>query len=471
VLLATCALPLVGACNGGGSDDSAVQDSVTEPVILPEPFAVFEGEAPLDHAGLSFASGDFDGTGDVDLAFGTLFATPPGGDLQQGVAYMVLDPAEGTSELSAASYRLWNGAGVMPSNMTVTAGDMDGDGRDDLLLGDVHSSTSGAAFLVLMPLDDDRSFATADRIFMGISGGEHAGVSVAPLGDVDGDGVADLAIGGHKAVNAGATGAVYVVSDPLAKPPRNSLADAASAVCTAEMAKDFLGFQVAGPGDVDGDGFADLLMGAPAHASEGPYGGAAYLVLGPGTSGVASEVAAARLVGETGANVGLGLAGVGDINSDGYRDLAITAYGDGQGGDDAGAVYLFFGPSLPSGSIAQADATLLGEHVEGRLGFSLDGGRDVNGDGVPDLVVGAPRASVSAEEGGAVYVAFGPLEGVGEVSGFGRVLPGLEAGGQLGSAVRLLGDMDGDGRSEVGVGVVGASGRAGAYHLFHGGDL
>ena len=159
---------------------------------------------------------------------------------------------------------------------------------------------------------------------------------------MNGDGWDDLLVGARGEDSS--TGAVYLVLGPVSGTVDLGAADAK---LTGEAEFDYAGGSVSGAGDVNGDGWDDLLVGAPYEDSGGSGAGAAYLVLGPVSGTVDLAAANAKLTGEAGSDwAGYSVSGAGDVNGDGSDDLLVGAYGEDTGGSDAGAAYLVLGANL-----------------------------------------------------------------------------------------------------------------------------
>ncbi len=307
-------------------------------------------------------------------------------------------------------------------------------------------------------LDTVIDLSEASGRLVGSSSGEHAGWSVAGVGDVDGDGLDDIAVGSWQDDEGGPyAGAVWIVPGPV----HGSLnLSRAIAKLVGEAPDDHAGWSVAGAGVINRDGFNDVLVGAYG-ANEGA--GAAYLVLGPMEGTISLADADATLRGEQDLSaVGFSVAGVGDLDADGYPDIAIGAYGhDSPAQDDIGAVYVFRGPLTGVRSTATAHATLLGVGEGDWFGYSVSGAGDVDADGHDDLLVGAPGVFRGGPDAGAAYLFSGPFAGTRTSAGSRAQLLGQSENDRAGGSVGGGGDVDGDGFADVVVGAWLADGPAG----------
>ena len=322
-------------------------------------------------------------------------------------------------------------------------------------------------------LSGDEDLAGADLRLIGETTYDYAGASVDCAGDVDGDGYDDIVIGAYgDDTKARYAGAAYVVLGPVSGTKDLSTADAK---LTGEAASDKAGYAVAGGGDVDGDGYADVLVGAIGEGTGGSTAGASYLVLGPiaGTSNLSS--ADLQVTGATANdNMGFSLAGGGDLNDDGDDDLLLPAYQADPGGASSGAVYVFYGSSALTGtkSASTADGQLVGEKSGDFAGWSVSGDVDVDGDGVPDIGVGAPSSDTGGTNAGAGYLVLGPASGTTDLSDADAIFTGASTLDYLGSGVSLAGDVDGDGYGDMLVGAygydLGTASEIGIVYLFEG---
>jgi hypothetical protein len=224
--------------------------------------------------------------------------------------------------------------------------------------------------------------------------------------DINEDGIADVAVGAYSATVAGAlnVGRVYFYFGSSA-----GLAPSPSMTLTGpDGLGGYFGFSVSSAGDVNGDGFGDLVVGA----IYGGTGGNAHVFLGSASGLTAAP--ATSLIGPDGtsSNFGSAVTGIGDINADGYGDIAVGSNAASVGGMAyAGRVYVF--PGSPTGILTTPIATLSGpDGGGGHFGFSLSAG-DMNGDGFPDLAVGAPIVTVGGMASvGRVYLYAGSASGL-----------------------------------------------------------
>ena len=263
----------------------------------------------------------------------------------------------------------------------------------------------GRAWVVSGPLIAG-SFVLDDAavVLDGQASGDAAGGGLAGLGDVNGDGLADFVVGAQSA-GLGA-GRAYVYYSPA--PTVDEGLGSADAIIEGDTRGDQLARSVAGPGDVDGDGHADMLVGTLEHnevPGDGP--GYGYLFLGGTLAGKVSASAADSIFqGEADADrVGYPVAGAGDLDADGYPDLVFGAELNDRGGLDAGAAFVVYSPP-PSGmmDLSGADAVLVGAHRGDSKGLSVAAGGDIDADGFDDLLLSAPTYSDTWSQQGAAFV-------------------------------------------------------------------
>ncbi len=367
------------------------------------------------------------------------------------------------------------------------AGDINGDGIDDLIIGARGASQSYVVFgsdegfpasLELDDLDGSNGFALNG--IQGTYGGDTSGYSVSGAGDINGDGIDDLIIGTKYAAQS------YVVfGSDEGFPASLELADldgnngfVLSNISQTEFGSISV---VSGAGDINGDGVDDLIVGARGEDSNSiSYAGQSYVVFGS-TSGFPANLALVDLDGSNGFalnginefdNSGTSVSGAGDINGDGIDDLIIGATNADPNGSSSGQSYVVFGSDegFPASlELADLDGSngfaLNGINQLDNSGTSVSGIGDINGDGIDDLIVGASGANPNGKtNAGQSYVVFGSDEGfpasleLDDLDGSnGFALNGINAFDLSGRSVSGAGDVNGDGIDDLIIGAPGSS--------------
>ncbi len=335
-----------------------------------------------------------------------------GEDHVSGRVFIVDGPANESNEyalpsawLEGSKREAWMGYGLAP------AGDSDGDGLADLLVGETRFGEStglepGRAYVFLGPIGPGWTVEDANLTLIGESEQDRAGENVAS-GDFNGDEHPDVLVGAYWSSPRGEySGRAWLVYGP--RSGTLELAEA-NAVMLGEDDGDYAGKSVANAGDVDGDGDDELLVGALLHDDDGERAGRGFLLYGPvsGEIGLeASDVAFTSLGALDWTGWSLGAAG--DVNRDGMGDIFVTAPQQQHYGTSRVArVSLFLAPFGSVEPPAAADRVWTGDGWEDSFGTSAVLGTDLSGDGLPDLAVGAPYESREGTWSGRVYL--GPL--------------------------------------------------------------
>jgi hypothetical protein len=368
------------------------------------------GEADEDYSGGSVASGDFNNDGFDDLLIGAL--NEDAGGSNAGAAYVVFGPVSGDVDLGSADAKLTGtGAGDQAGKSIAAVGDVNNDGNDDLLIAgyknDDVDTNAGSAYLFYGPATSG-DLNNADVTLQGVSAQDMAGSWVTGAGDVDGDGYDDVLVGAYRANveregnNVSNVGITYLLQGPLSGTISLSAADASF---IGENANDQSGAQLSKAGDVNNDGYDDFLIGAERADKNGTDDGAAYLLLGPVSGQVELSAADATFTGESDNDrAGRGVGAAGDLNNDGYDDLLFGAKENDNDGTGAGAAYVVLGPITGTLSLSAADAIYTGASAGDQAGMWVTNAGDVSGDGSPDMLVGGNSANSGS---GATYLLLG----------------------------------------------------------------
>jgi hypothetical protein len=302
-----------------------------------------------------------------------------------------------------------------------SGGDVNNDGFDDILIGadndEEGGSGAGQTYLILgkaggLAMDTGVEEA-ATASFLGESPGDGAGRSVAFAGDVNDDGFDDILIGANR--RAESAGETYLILGKASGWAMNTSLANADASFAGEVAGDWSGVWVSSAGDVDDDGFGDFLIGAYLNDEFDINAGQTYLVLGK-TSGWAMDTSLANVdasfVGETsGDGSGKAVACAGDVNDDGFDDFLIGATGRLS---SRGETYLILGRAsgwTMDTSLASAGASFVGETSGDGSGRAVAGAGDVNGDGFDDILIGADENDGGGDRAGKAYLVLGEATG------------------------------------------------------------
>jgi len=375
---------------------------------------VLDGAGVGEDAGSSVAgAGDVNGDGLGDLLVGA----PEGGPIPAGGrTYVVLGKPDDTAVSLAQVFMGVGGFGIQgagfddESGSSVSgAGDVNADGLDDVLVGGrwVNAgglANSGRCYVVFGKTNTNlvtvSGLGSGGFYIDGETDSDEACTAVAGLGDVNGDGRSDVAVGAPYA-DAGVLlqGRTYVVmgkTDSAAVLLTNVAAGMGGYALDGEGAGDFLGQAVAGPGDVDGDGYADLVIGAPNVDAPGPFAGRGYVAFGKSDGAVlplanlTTRLGGYRLVAEaTQDEAGWSTARAGDVNGDGFADTVISAprY-NGPAGPDAGRSYVVMGGNY-GGSLThlghEDDDVIVGTSSMDFI-VAGAGADDVHGEGGSDVI-------------------------------------------------------------------------------------
>ncbi|MGV6819620.1 MAG: Ig-like domain-containing protein, partial [Parvularcula sp.] len=373
-------------------------------------------------------------------------------------------------------------------------GDVNADGIDDFLVGSYLAGANDQGAATLYFGDDDGISAANSVRISGVGVEDLAGVSVSGAGDVNGDGIQDLLVGVYRAdfsgrTNAGATAVIYGRSGFTGDIDLGFNDPNLGFFIQGAETNDYSGFSVASAGDVNADGFDDIIIGAwPADVGSMFEAGEAYLVFGDPNRQGAFDVTTIdgnngiRFQGDAADDrFGYSVSAAGDLNGDGVGDFVVGAiHADAGGRADAGAAYIYFGDGSglndPTYAAGEAGLVIQGAVAGDRLGSSVASLGDVNGDGIDDLIVGAFQADGAGgqRDAGRAYVYFGDATRTGAVNAGtlngqdGFEIVGLAADDWTGLAVANAGDLNADGINDIIIGahLAGPDDAGAAYVVF-----
>ncbi|MGB5716993.1 MAG: integrin alpha [Gammaproteobacteria bacterium] len=336
---------------------------------------------------------------------------------------------------------------------------------------DNDDSSRGTSNTSIQVIDEQKISADSGGFNGNLDKGDQFGSAVADPGDLEADGVGDLAVGtpfdDDDGKDRGAVWMLFMDDNGLVDQEQKISSDAGDFAGDLDD-DDLFGSAVAGIDDLDGDGAFDLAVGAPGGDENGPERGEVWILFLDSEGKVLREQKISDSDGDFNGDLddddrfGSAIAAIGDVNGDGITDLAVGAPNDDDGSNNAGAVWILF--MRMDGSV---DAWQKVSDSEGSFGGSLDGEDhfgaavagigDLDDDGIPDLVVGAPGGDKSGPDRGEVWVLF--LDSAGKVRDEQRIADsdgGFEGAladdDSFGSAVANVGDLNGDGIPDLGVG-------------------
>ncbi len=401
------------------------------------PDVILTAEAVGDFFGVSVSTaGDINDDGFSDVIVGAY-----GFNGYTGKAYVYHG---GSSMDNAADLSLYNGnAGTTFGISVACAGDVNADGFSDICVGESgYNSNSGRAYVYYGGPGMNN---IADVVISG-SLGEYLGISVSTAGDMNGDGYSDIVAGAF--LKNSSAGAAYVYYGGA------SMNNVADVTMNGVAAGDLFGGSVSSAGDVNGDGYGDVLIGARQNDAGGSNAGRAYIFFGGTTvNNVPDAVFTGSAAGD---NFGYSVASAGDLNNDGYEDVIVGAPYNDQTGSEAGKAFVF---TNSQNFVSTPMNSFTGEFAGDQFGVTASDAGDVNGDGYPDVIVGATVAERA-------YIYFGGrlMDNFADV-----VIYSVSPGDGFGKCVSSAGDVNNDGFDDVVIGASQLSSSTGAAYICLGG--
>jgi hypothetical protein len=402
-------------------------------LINPPPALTFNTVGISINTGWAVAgAGDVNGDGYSDVVVGD-WRDNIGGQTREGTAFVYHGSSTGLITTPATIIQnniaqSWMGRSVS------SAGDVNGDGYADIIVGGPEFTSGGFTFRGRVQLHLGGPAGVSVNAFityLGIQGGARLGESVAVAGDVNGDGYSDFLLSSHNVNNAWVVhGGPYMIG-----PVAPAVGTITPPTTFSGYSDGLAGFSVANAGDVNGDGFSDVLVGAPEASNGQANEGLAFLYYGS-ANGLAAMPDLNLEMNIASARFGYSVATAGDVNGDGYADVVIGAPEAG----GTGRAYIFQGGP---GGLSSTPVLTLNGAAASRFGHSVSTAGDINSDGFSDVLIGAPSAgNLSVHLGSVLGLTTTPHE----------LLPNPQVGSNYGWAVATAGDVNGDGYSDIVVG-------------------
>ncbi|MBO9616706.1 MAG: FG-GAP repeat protein [Dyadobacter sp.] len=440
-------------------------DPVTAPIgINAANYVTFQSDQAEAQFGISVAmAGDVNSDGWSDFLVGSHMYDKD--QTNEGVAFLYYGSNNGYDPAKTEILES-NQADAMFGYAVAGAGDINADGASDIVIGarlydiNQNKTNEGAAFVFKGNLNSTPVTASQPQIIQSTQADSRFGHTVSTAGDVNGDGYADIAIGAYN-FDGGLSneGAVYIHHGGAA-----GINTIASTTIEGNQLEAQFGWSVASAGDVNGDGYGDLIVGARYFSNGQNHEGGAFVYQGSST-GLTATAASVIESNQGDAWLGNAVASAGDVNGDGYSDILIGSYAFDHGQTDEGQVFVFHGSA---GTVGTTPRGVSGGTASGALlGSSVAIIGDYNGDGLDDILAGAPNFDGGQVGEGAVFLSFGDA-----TTGTNSMvkLESNQLNAKLGCSVAGAGDHNGDGFDDVVIGATGGTfgGNTGVAYVYNG---
>jgi hypothetical protein len=397
------------------------------------------------------AAGDVTGDGTTDL----LVANVLGGNTHGGV-YVVPSAPDGEVGLDDLAYEIASGALTRGAGRSLGVGDVDGDGFQDVGVGApwVDEGRDGQ-FVLYGPLSGDVDLPTDHDAALTCGAPSNFCGHGSDLGDVNGDAVADAVSSANQDdTMADGAGKLFVEFGPITGDV--DLDSEADVEIFGVRPRSFPGKIVKAGADFDGDGIGDLVASASYDDTGGPFAGAAYVVFGP--MEIATLADATMLVGHQANAFAAETIAAGDVDGDGFADVAASYDLPSPGG-----TYVARGP-FPGSTVDLAlseiviEATTPTETFGVGLGFG-----DVDADGDDELLIGDPKRDSEAQWAGMTYLVSDPADGTWNIGDLALANFVGTTASELSGWSEAIADIDDDGFGDLLIGATGAGWSGGAY--------
>jgi WD40 repeat protein len=425
-------------------DHQAVYPIIIDPVLgAADAATTLEANQSGSSFGISVASaGDVNNDGYADVIVGA--DRYDNGETDEGAAFVYHGSSSGISTTASTTLEA-NQASAYLGNSVASAGDVNNDGYADVIVGasgyDNGETNEGVAFVYHG--SSSGLSTTASTTLEANQASAYFGTSVASAGDVNNDGYADVIVGASEYDNGETNeGAAFVYHGSS-----SGLSTTASTTLEANQAYARMGYSVASAGDVNNDGYADVIVGADYYDNGETNEGAAFVYHGS-SSGLSTTASTTLKANQASAKMGVSVASAGDVNNDGYADVIVGADYYDNGETNEGAAFVYHGSS--SGISTTASTTLEANQASAYLGKSVASAGDVNNDGYADVIVGAYFYDNGETDEGAAFVYHGSSSGLSTTAS--TTLEANQADAYLGISVASAGDVNNDGYADVIVG-------------------
>ena len=388
------------------------------------------------------------------------------GQTNEGVVFIYRGTVTGISTVSTIQIEC-NQASAQFGISVASAGDINADGYSDIIIGanlyDNGQLNEGAVFIYI---GSSSGIDTANVILLESNKTmSNFGYSVASAGDVNGDGYSDLIVGAYAYENGeGGEGLAFIYHGSSA-----GIGTAASTILESNQDFAYFGISVASAGDINGDGYSDVIVGSYNFDNGETDEGAAFIYNGS-ASGINTTATAQLESNQNMAFLGMSVASAGDVNGDGYSDVIVGAYNYDNGESNEGAAFVYHGAAEGIGKTAYVQ--IESNKGSAHLGNSVAGAGDVNGDGYSDIIVAASNYDNGQYSEGVVFVYHGSANGIGMVPATLLELNIAFLG--FGSTIASAGDVNGDGYTDVIISAVAyenGESNEGAIFIFHGSTI